>query len=69
MATPVPPIAKEREDMNACGLAKAEADARHRATAKGVFTKAGNEQVFDFIIVLVNNSGKSSTKKTSSRPD
>jgi hypothetical protein len=62
-------MAKEREDMNACGLAKAEADARHRATAKGVFTKAGNEQVFDFIIVLVNNSGKSTTKKTSSRPD
>jgi hypothetical protein len=62
-------MAKEREDIKAWGLAKAEADARHRATARGVFTKAGKEQVFDFILVLVNNSGKSTTTKTSSRPD
>jgi hypothetical protein len=55
--------------MKACGLARAEADARHRATAKGVFTKARKVQVFDFIIVLVSHSGRSTTKKISSRPD
>jgi hypothetical protein len=37
-------MAKEREDIKACGLAKAEADARHRATVRGVFTKAGRER-------------------------
>lgn len=48
-ATPVPPMAKERADIKAWGLAKAEADARHSVTASDVFTKALKEQASGFI--------------------
>jgi hypothetical protein len=37
-------MAKEREDIKACGLAKAEADATQRAAARGVFRNVGNER-------------------------
>jgi hypothetical protein len=47
-------MAKEREGENASGLASAEADARHRAAAIGVFTKEVMERVLGFIRALVS---------------